>query len=342
MKGRYLIPVLLLGASLVSLPSCTTQDVNPAVQVSVDSVANNRVSESGGTAWVTATLNGAAQKDVTIRFTVSGTAIQSEDYTLNETSIRIPAGSLHGQMQVSAIQDDKVEGDERIVIKLLAPDNAILLDSGTVTLTISDDDTDTDGDGIADSEDACPHDAGTAANGGCPAGAGLVLNEVLYDPASDLTGDANGDGVRDANDDEFVELYNNMGTPMDLSGFSLWDADTTGSNGTKRYEFPAGTTLAPHNAVVVFGGGTPMGDFGGSLKFTAGGSGLSLGNTGEVLQIKNPAGTVVITFNMDALSNNPDESYTRSPDITGDFVQHHLANAAKLFSPGTKVDGSSF
>ena len=37
---------------------------------------------------------------------------------------------------------------------------------------------------------------------------GFVLNEVLYDPPSGSAGDANGDGVRDPNDDEFVEFVN--------------------------------------------------------------------------------------------------------------------------------------
>ena len=36
----------------------------------------------------------------------------------------------------------------------------------------------------------------------------LVINEVHADPAGDITGDANGDGVRDVSDDEFIEFVN--------------------------------------------------------------------------------------------------------------------------------------
>jgi hypothetical protein len=41
-----------------------------------------------------------------------------------------------------------------------------------------------------------------------PACLPLVINEVHYDPANDLPGDANGDGNRDYAEDEFIEFYN--------------------------------------------------------------------------------------------------------------------------------------
>ena len=36
----------------------------------------------------------------------------------------------------------------------------------------------------------------------------LIINEVHADPASDLPGDANGDGTRSASVDEFIEFVN--------------------------------------------------------------------------------------------------------------------------------------
>ena len=50
----------------------------------------------------------------------------------------------------------------------------------------------------------------------------------------------------------------------------------------------------------------------------------------------------VLEFDVEPLSNNPDESYTRYPDVTGDFVQHASAVDGVLYSPGTRVDGTSF
>ena len=49
------------------------------------------------------------------------------------------------------------------------------------------------------------------------------MNEVLYDPPSGSIGDANGDGTRDPNEDEFVEwdyhdkVYPGNGTNINLS-----------------------------------------------------------------------------------------------------------------------------
>ena len=169
----------------------------------------------------------------------------------------------------------------------------------------------------------------------------LIINEVLYDPSNtDLEGDANGDGVYDQEQDSFIEFYNAGTTAIDVSGYQVWD-DTLA--GAQRYVFPPNTILYPHKALVVFGGGTPVGDFGGATLLVADTSavGLNLNNSGEIIVIKDAADQVVLSFDSDALSNNPNESYTRFPDITGEFEQHST-NAGGLFSPGTMVDGTAF
>ena len=61
-----------------------------------------------------------------------------------------------------------------------------------------------------------------------PAHAALVINEVLADPHLDsLLGDANGDGIRDATGDEFVELVNDAASELNVAGWILsGSADT--------------------------------------------------------------------------------------------------------------------
>jgi hypothetical protein len=170
----------------------------------------------------------------------------------------------------------------------------------------------------------------------------LIINEVLYDPSNtELEGDANGDGVYDQEGDSFIEFYNAGSTVLDLSKYQIWD-DTT--DGALQYTLPPNTMLNPHKALVVFGGGTPTGDFGGAMVLVADTSavGLNLNNSGEVIVIRDSLGQDVLTFDSDALSNNPNESYTRSPDITGDFVQHGDVLEGVLFSPGTLIDGTPF
>ena len=170
---------------------------------------------------------------------------------------------------------------------------------------------------------------------------GFVLNEVLYDPPSGSPGDANGDGIRDANDDEFVELINSSANSLDTSGYKLYNTDRVSIN-TANHEFPANTILNPGQAVVVFGGGTPTGNFGGSLVFAASVQVLNLNNSGDVLTVKNNNDSVLFSFDVTALSNNPNESYTRFPDLYGNFTQHDSASTGILYSPGTRVDGTDF
>lgn len=171
---------------------------------------------------------------------------------------------------------------------------------------------------------------------------GFVLNEVLYDPPTDtIEGDANGDGDRDANNDEFVEFVNSSESSLDISGYKLFDSDRLAAN-TPNHEFPTNTILNPGQAAVVFGGGTPNGSFGDALIFTSSNQVLNLTNSGDVLTVKNSNDSTIFIFDITPLSNNPNESYTRSPDLSGDFVQHAGVNPGVLFSPGTRVDGSSF
>jgi hypothetical protein len=91
----------------------------------------------------------------------------------------------------------------------------------------------------------------------------------------------------------------------------------------------------------LFGGGTPTGSFGGAqISATTTGM-MNLNNSGDVLTITNSSDSIMIQLDITPLSDNPNESYTRSPDLIGELVQHTTASTL-LFSPGTKSDGSSF
>jgi hypothetical protein len=163
----------------------------------------------------------------------------------------------------------------------------------------------------------------------------LLFNEILADP----DGDANRDGVADRYQDEFIEIVNGSDTAIDLSGWKLQDAVTD------RHIFPEGSLAPVGCAVVVFSGGAPNGDFGGSLVQTASSKSLGLNNDGDTLRLVDLSATAVIsyTFGKEAGDN---QSITRDPDLTGPepFVKHGLASgsAGALFSPGTKIDGSPF
>jgi hypothetical protein len=170
-----------------------------------------------------------------------------------------------------------------------------------------------------------------------PACIPLVINELHFDPASDISGDANGDGVRDASDDEFVEFYNNSNSPLDLSDYTLSDASQV------RHIFPNPTIVPANGVIVVFGGGTPTGTFGGAIVQTASEGLLNLNNSGDDVIVTDPNNKIALDFSSSSISVSfgENQSVTRNPDITGDFVLHTDANATLLYSPGLRADGST-
>ena len=169
----------------------------------------------------------------------------------------------------------------------------------------------------------------------------LIINEILYDPSnSGLNGDANGDGAYVHAEDEFLELYNTTGRNLDISGYTIYDAENL-LIGTPNHTVPANTIIPPGGVFVVFGGGAPTGTFGGAVVQTSTFGDLNMNNAGDTVYIYDANGMGVDTFDIEPLSNNPNESYTRNPDITGAFEQHN-DNTSVLFSPGTMIDGTPF
>ena len=158
----------------------------------------------------------------------------------------------------------------------------------------------------------------------------IFINVILADPAAGNDGDANGDGTRD-NSDEFVELVNNSDSAIDISGWTLSDA-----SGVK-HTFPAETIVPAKGVIVVFGGGTPTGNFGGAIVQTASSRSLSLNNDGDTITLNNS--TSDIATHIYGSEGGKDQSLTRNPDITGTYVQHSTAtnSGGTLFSPGTKI-----
>ena len=331
------LPFLL--AFLFTLQSCDTDDILPALTLSSSS---NELSENQGIITIMASLNSELDQAIAVPISFSGTATLNEDYVTTETSLIIPSGNSSGSLSISSMQDEDIEDIETIIITVEAQDEVIVI-SSSITISILDDDSDSDGDGINDSDDDCPNEAGLPEYNGCSQPL-LIINEVLYDPPSGIEGDANGDGTREAQEDEFIEFVN-LGGTLDLSGYTVHD------NAQERHVFPQGTIIPSGGVLVLFGGGNPSGTFGNAIVQTASAGILNMNNAGDFVTLYNTNGEVVLTFDIEPLSNNPNESYTRYPDLNlepGDdgilFYQHAGIGEAlgAFFSPGTKIDGTNF
>jgi len=313
MKNKFSFGFLAAGL-LLALNACETDDVNPTPLVSISTNQIN-ISEDNGITTVIATLTNTATTNVVVDLFAAGSATNTVDYILSASSITIPSGSLSGSISLTAIQDTLKEGLETIDLTILSLIGAEVGATSAVSITIEDDDVEPT--------------------------ARLIINEILYDPSnSGLDGDANGDGSYSQAEDEFVEFINLSSLPIDLSGYKIYDTEAFATL-TPRHVIPANTIIPAGGVFVVFGGGTPTGTFGGAVVQTSTTGNMNLNNAGDELILTDTANAILISIDVTPFSDNPNESYTRNPDITGEFEQHS-ANTTLLFSPGTKIDGSSF
>jgi len=183
-----------------------------------------------------------------------------------------------------------------------------------------------------------------------------VQNVIPGVIAADLQGDANGDGGAAFPGDQFVELVNFESFPVDISGWVVQD------DLGPRHQYPEGTIIPAGRALVTFGGGDPLGVFGGADVLTAssGTTGFAFNSTraeiaglfapfnGEMEIIDLPFESEILERTLTLDSSNPAFGDTMSLHRTGDtadapFELHaFIPGATPFFSPGARVDGSPY
>ncbi|MCP4687144.1 MAG: hypothetical protein GY859_03780, partial [Desulfobacterales bacterium] len=99
-------------------------------------------------------LTKQSNRDITIPFTLSGTATDKSDYTITESPLVIAAGLTFGTIQVNLIDDLFDEEDDTLIVTLLSPTNASLGDVTVHQVLITDADEDTDN--VSTSEESGP------------------------------------------------------------------------------------------------------------------------------------------------------------------------------------------
>ncbi|MCX7943132.1 MAG: pre-peptidase C-terminal domain-containing protein [Deltaproteobacteria bacterium] len=168
-----------------------------------------------------------------------------------------------------------------------------------------------------------------------PKAGDLVINE-FYAYAKD---DVNNDGRKDMGD-QFVEIVNKTEKDLliELAELRLFN--------NAKFKFPCGAVVPASGAVVVFGGGRPDGYFGGAKVYSSvSGLGLPSHPLLVVANVSLVKGQVEIDrIEYDAAGQNENTSFTRDPDITGEFKKHKdAANSnGALYSPGTRINGIPF
>ena len=117
----------------------TINDNDAAPVVDFNTTSSNGA-ESVSSKALTVDLSAASSQDVTVDYTVTGTATGSgTDYTLANGTLTISAGATSGTITIASIVDDSIdESDETVVLTLSNPSNATLGSDSIHTYTITD------------------------------------------------------------------------------------------------------------------------------------------------------------------------------------------------------------
>lgn len=127
-----------------------------------------------------------------------------------------------------------------------------------------------------------------------PVSTGVVLNEILPDPiGNDEAPKPNG---------EWVELYNNDSTTIDVAGWKIKDATNAAWTISTSNTNTGGTTIAPHGWLVVYRNGASM----------------VLNNDGDTVSLYNTASTLIDSHTYGVTPEN--KSHARIPDGIGVWV----------------------
>jgi hypothetical protein len=155
MRNSYPITKSLLALAVVgvSLSACKDDDSEPTARATV-SFEKSTVSagEGSGVITVNIVLDRAAAKDMTVSYTLAGTAVDkltaasagsAADYEIigDHGEVEIKKGATSGTIEIQIVSDGTYEGNETIDIALdnVDIDNVDIADDNTVKVTILDD-----------------------------------------------------------------------------------------------------------------------------------------------------------------------------------------------------------
>lgn len=161
---------------------------------------------------------------------------------------------------------------------------------------------------------------------------------------SNVFGDANGDGFV-TDDDQFIEIVNHGASVVDLTDFTVRSTTTAAVVHT----FGAGSVLLPGQACVIFGDvasdklGTTSA-FGTAVITKASTGSLGLVGSGGVVRLFNAEGTPkeVADFQYWPYLGGSNVDLTADGVFSRATIGHQLAGGTGKFSPGQKVDGTSY
>ncbi|WP_372725633.1 Calx-beta domain-containing protein, partial [Novipirellula sp.] len=136
---------LVVDAETNSLPITDYGDVILRVSDASETVVSTTLTtqsqlEDVGTVTVNVSLSQIANEDVVVPFTLSGTATEDVDFTVDASPLIIPAGNMSADITFTINDDLSAESAETIIVTLGTPTGATLGSQKTHTVNIVDDD----------------------------------------------------------------------------------------------------------------------------------------------------------------------------------------------------------
>lgn len=127
----------IVGSTPDQTITITNNDQPPVVSLSA---AAGTTHESSGSFQYTVNLSAAAGVDITVPFTMGGTATSPGDYSIAASPLVIPAGATSGTVTATVVDDNIYEDNKTIRLSLGTPVNATLGTVTNETFTLIDDD----------------------------------------------------------------------------------------------------------------------------------------------------------------------------------------------------------
>jgi hypothetical protein len=128
-----------VGINLANQSRLAIAIVRPLIQYTVSSSQSLEPTSPG---VLTAQLNYALERNVTVNYAVTGgSATVGIDYVFPNGTLTIPAGTTSAVLNITLVNDILVEADETIIVQLSTPSTGVTLGAtDTHTFTINDDD----------------------------------------------------------------------------------------------------------------------------------------------------------------------------------------------------------
>jgi hypothetical protein len=281
--------------------------------VKFNNVSGAIVSNTGTVIHVTTPASGSISGTVTV-WKGAASVAAPQQFSLLDVASFSPAGTTPGTDVV--IRGDGLTGATAVAFNGAAA--TFTVDSATqITAQVPD--------GATDGTVSVTGPGGTATSSGSftvNTPIGVKINELQTDGAS--------------SHDEFVELYNATGAPVDISGFTLVYRTAGGTSDVLLATVPPSTTLAA-GSFYLFGGSAYAGgvtaDQTFSVDLAAAGGGLALRDAAGNIVDRVGYGTATNTFIEGTVATAPASGHSigRSPD--GTDTAHNSSDFASFTTP---------